>query len=487
MMRVVNHGEGMDNSVKMCEVTGSTTGLQLTDDYQQELENACVYLTTGDEDKEIHPMMGMDETFDEYIAKHMIEKDDPSIVINLMEHDLYLELHDSESETEESECESDEGTEDEQSPKSHDGNEDGNDKDEKPDGSGGYSSKQSTDVAMYSTDNLSDIPNVDFTNEHFLIDQAKTKEDYIRLEKRAMNICRFYFDIAKDMKERVKKLDKEEKKKAKEEQKKRDAEQKKQDNADKKTQTINLTIRAGAERPPLSINIEKGATLLDLKERIGQEMRMSKKKSKDIELTIHDKTYPKASNRKTIASCFQDGDSALMVARGSGGAGKRTRSTSQNVKEGNEKDISEMIGMHLMRCQSKPNLSPIITTAVNNVAQAMQKIETGNVSLDEIFENLSVSDMKKLLLVPTLSTKPEARSKAIANVIFKPTMESLSELATQTDLMQKTIPLLVHYLMTKKFSSGEGSSFSWTSFLSVVSEIIEARATPSKGAGKGDS
>jgi hypothetical protein len=132
----------------------------------------------------------------------------------------------------------------------------------------------------------------------------------------------------------------------------------------------------------------------------------------------------------------------------------------------------EEIDMNIMRCQSNPNVSPDITKATDSIKTIMKRLSEETVTMKGIFTDLKKEDLKKLMLVTTLSTKIDTRCRAISNIVFRSLNDSINEVVLQTKLVSKTLPMVVQSIMMDKFSD-EAGNLQWSAFLSVVNETAQ--------------
>ena len=95
MMRVQNLKEGAEWEEKMQEVSGTMTGDEITDAFGEGFDNLATYITTQAEGVNFvttHPLFSMTETVGEYMEHHDINSSDPTVILNIIEFDVYAEL-----------------------------------------------------------------------------------------------------------------------------------------------------------------------------------------------------------------------------------------------------------------------------------------------------------------------------------------------------------------------------------------------------------
>ena len=160
------------------------------------------------------------------------------------------------------------------------------------------------------------------------------------------------------------------------------------------------------------------------------------------------------------------------------GGGKRGKdeATSSDGKKGQMKALQEQMESAMFRFVGNNINNPTIQEVVLNV-QAMMRVSKTE-DKDAIRATLEAqSDMGlcKLLSITSVSTKPEARCKALSEILFEGSYARLDEIQSQCSSACKLLPNSVFHMMLAIWG-GDNATIAWADFTKMVADVIKDRA-----------
>ena len=403
---------------------------------------------------------------------------DPSQVMPVVADDV----SDGSNSSEESETEHSDGTEDEQnSPRSGDGQESDKDKDKTPRNDPGSSSSAVATGASETFTVPESFIDAVFEEE---VNQALVNKDEAELRmllSKGMNINKFYYDKCVELRAAGNKAKRIREKK---ERNLRKA-QEKQEREEEEVTDITITVVFG--ETTFSMTIPKSCTLKMFRELLGAfhpKLFPSKKMLKGLRYEFAGKSIEEHARRcfgegkgKDAGWRMVNGSVVRVSVRGLGGGKRAITSSGGKSKEESLKSLDDIINMSLLRFQSA---SPAISEVANQVTQALGSVKSGALDMNTLIKSLPEKDMEKLLSVTAISTKMDARCKAVSDIIFSSNLKKLNEVKNQLETSYYTLPTLTQYILTEKYGDG-ASNISWTSFTSAVGRSIKEHAKSQKG------
>lgn len=171
-----------------------------------------------------------------------------------------------------------------------------------------------------------------------------------------------------------------------------------------------------------------------------------------------------------------DGSTLTVLLDGLRGGGKRGHATTSSSKSKDDlvNDIDEDLGMKMLRFQAQPNASPAINEVVTKIVQNIAFAKDDSNKPKDLFIHIPISDLEKLLQVPSMTTKVDGRVKKVADILYHNNLEKLKEVDKQLVMTVKSIGATTHLMLLKKYSDEHGN-ISWSSFTSDVSIAIKSR------------
>ena len=152
------------------------------------------------------------------------------------------------------------------------------------------------------------------------------------------------------------------------------------------------------------------------------------------------------------------------------GGGKRSREPVE--KESMVKQVEEELNTMILRINSQPNISPMITEVVKRVLVVFNGANDPNIAPSQTISDFNVGSLKLLLKVQGCSTKVEAKCKKMADIVFGDVVNGLQELTKQTEMATKCLRSVLHVYLLKKFSDSNGN-IDWDKFTTEVANILE--------------
>ena len=111
-----------------------------------------------------------------------------------------------------------------------------------------------------------------------------------------------------------------------------------------------------------------------------------------------------------------------------------------------------------------------------NVQAMMQVSRTENKSaIRATLEAQSDLGLCKLLAITSVSTKPEARCKALSEILFEGSFARLDEIQSQCSSACKLLPNSVFHMMLAIWG-GDGGAIAWADFTKMVADVIKDKA-----------
>ena len=302
MMRVQNLREGAEWEEKMEEVSETMTGDEITDTYGEGFENPAAYITTqaeGDNFVTTHPLIGMPVSIGAYMDSHGINPTDPTVVLNIIEYDVYAELEGLDDDDNEESEEEDKFNDDPVI--ITDGKDDKNDKDK---------ASSSTDTMLYD-------PKLD---KEFMAFFEGMSEDELRkwLEKNTLDLTKLHSRIV-FVKKHLKGIEKEASK-AKTIQAKKDklATEKEARRVSREQEVaLNFRLPSGEVK---SISIKKSETIGTLRSMIAVKMGIVKSKATLLRLVHGSDTISERPRMSVGGAKLADGAILDIMVSGRGGA-----------------------------------------------------------------------------------------------------------------------------------------------------------------------
>ena len=153
-----------------------------------------------------------------------------------------------------------------------------------------------------------------------------------------------------------------------------------------------------------------------------------------------------------------------------GGGGKRSREPVE--KESMVKQVEEELNTMILRINSQPNVSPMITEVVKRVLVVFKGANDPNIAPSQTISDFNVGSLKLLLKVQGCSTKVEGKCKKMADIVFGEVVNGLQELTKQTEMATKCLRSVLHVYLLKKFSDSNGN-IDWDKFTTEVANVLE--------------
>jgi len=190
---------------------------------------------------------------------------------------------------------------------------------------------------------------------------------------------------------------------------------------------------------------------------------------------------------------IQNGSTVHLLLRGTGG-GKRgaAGAAKQKTKDEVLAEMTDQVGMAMLRFQASPHASPAIDNIRNKMTAIVQMVDRGVGPNDfaQMMVHLSDADLEKLQAVTALSTRPNERCKEVADVVFNNEIKAFKELKAQTKIAEGLLADGVHMLMINLFGDTHGG-IGWAAFMKLVGEVVKhkvregaaAAAAPANGLG----
>ena len=140
------------------------------------------------------------------------------------------------------------------------------------------------------------------------------------------------------------------------------------------------------------------------------------------------------------------------------------------------KELQDRIQMAMLRFAGHNINNPTINEVVRNV-QAMSGVaETLNEqAIKETLAAMNDSSVEKMLTITSVSTKPEARSKTISEILFATTFSRLDEIETQCQNARKVLTHAVMYMMLSIWGD-DSANINWSAFTKMAAEVIKDNA-----------
>ena len=173
-----------------------------------------------------------------------------------------------------------------------------------------------------------------------------------------------------------------------------------------------------------------------------------------------------------------DGTTLTVLLDGLRGGGKRGHASSSTSKSKDDlvNEIDEDLGMKLLRFQAQPNASPAINEVVTKLVQNIAFAKDDSNKPTDLFNHIPMSDLEKLLQVPSMTTKVDGRVKKVADILYHTNLEKLKEVDKQLVMAIKSIGATTHLMLLHKYSDEHGN-ISWSGFTSDVNIAIKNRVT----------
>ena len=304
MMRVVNLKDGATWEEKIEEVTELTTGDEITDAFGEGFHNPAAYITTqpeGDNFVTTHPLIGMTVSIGAYMDSHGINPTDPTVVLNIIEFDVYAELNGLEDDDDYIEESEEEDKVNDDPVIITDGKDDKNDKDK---------ASSSTDTMLYD-------PKLD---KEFMAFFEGMSEDELHkwLEKNTLDLTKLHSRIV-FVKNHLKGI-KKEANKAKTIQAKKDklATEKEARRVGREQEVaLNFRLPSGEVK---SISIKKSETIGTLRSMIAVKMGIVKSKATSLRLVHGSDTISERPRMSVGGAKLADGAILDIMVSGRGGA-----------------------------------------------------------------------------------------------------------------------------------------------------------------------
>jgi hypothetical protein len=172
------------------------------------------------------------------------------------------------------------------------------------------------------------------------------------------------------------------------------------------------------------------------------------------------------------------------------GGGKRAAGGGAKAKSKAEvlAELTDEVGMTLLRFQAAPHASPAINTIKDRVTLISQMVENGITQNDlaQMMVHLGDKELEKLQTVTSISTRPLDRCREISEVIFAVENKGFREVKTQIKMCEGLLGTAVQLLLISLFAD-EGGSIGWTPFTKLVGDVVKhkirAEQAPAAGAG----
>ena len=150
-----------------------------------------------------------------------------------------------------------------------------------------------------------------------------------------------------------------------------------------------------------------------------------------------------------------DGSTLTVLLDGLRGGGKRGHATTSSSKSKDDlvNDIDEDLGMKMLRFQAQPNASPAINEVVTKIVQNIAFAKDDSNKPKDLFIHIPISDLEKLLQVPSMTTKVDGRVKKVADILYHNNLEKLKEVDKQLVMTVKSIGATTHLMLLKKAMS----------------------------------
>ena len=359
------------------------------------------------------------------------------------------------------------------SPRSNDG------QDKKPDGS----PKNDPDASSSAVASTTRQPFQDFTDETYKkeIDELIKEMDEENLKvaiAKNMSINKFYYDLHLSLKKALRKTISNRKKQERENKKKEE----KQEEA--LPEDIVLTVRFNEETYTVSVPYDctfRGfrniITVLFPKVFVSQKMTKGLRYIfKNQDLSEHSRREFGSGKKGSSGWRMSSGDVITILPRGLGGGKRAMSAKGSQSRDDAIQMLKDEVDMAIFRINSHKNMSPIIDGVVQHVVQLKQSLTNDTFKVDEMLNNLTVKELQRLITAITSNTRPDARFKAVADIVLGNITNNVVELTKQSELSKKLLTSITQLIFITKMSD-DYSNIGWSSFLNSVSESIKTKVS----------
>ena len=181
---------------------------------------------------------------------------------------------------------------------------------------------------------------------------------------------------------------------------------------------------------------------------------------------------------KTMGHYGFERDDIVRMTFTTPGGGKRGKSgeSTTSAKKDQMKTLQEQMESAMFRFVGNNLNNPTIQEVVLNVQAMMRVSKTEDKSaIRATLEAQSDMGLCKLLAITSVSTKPEARCKALSEILFEGSFARLDEIQSQCSSACRLLPNSVLHMMLAIWG-GDGGAIAWADFTKMVADVIKDKA-----------